>query len=100
METPKSSADFRKTPRPPQNKAFAMNQNYMMGESNVQEFKKYPEFQSVEHSTRTCLMYAAAYTSTMLERIKNEQPDFFDDKDYTEQEITAKINHNMCLEVS
>ena len=47
MEGEKSQ-DFRKTPRAPQEKHFAINENEMTGTSNVERFKKYPEFQDAE----------------------------------------------------
>ena len=47
---------------------------------------------------RICHMYAASYVSTMMLRIKKEEPDFFDDKDYTEEEMGAKIEKNLCLD--
>ena len=70
-----------------------------MGESNVLRFKKYPEFQDAETLARTCQLYAASYSSTMIMRIEKEDPNFFDDKDYTREEIIAKINHNLCLQI-
>jgi HipA-like protein len=36
----------------------------------------------------------------MIMRIEKEDPNFFDDKDYTRAEIIAKVSHNMCLQIS
>ncbi len=61
MEGEKSQ-DFRKTPRAPQEKHFAIHENEMTGTSNVERFKKYPEFQDAETLARTCNLYATSYS--------------------------------------
>jgi phosphoenolpyruvate synthase/pyruvate phosphate dikinase len=96
MEVP---TDFRKTPRQPQDKHFAINMDEMTGESNVQRYRKYPEYQDAEALARTCQLYAASYSQTMIMRIEKEDPNFFDDKEFNREEIIAKISHNMCLQI-
>ena len=100
METPAQPADFRKTIRGPTEKAFSIPLALMTGESNVQKFRKYQDFSEAEDLARTCQMYAAAYTSTMLMRIKKEEPDYFEANGINEMEIKNKIQHNLCLDVN
>lgn len=94
------TADFRKMPREPYTKHFAIHEDELAGYSNKQKFNKYPEFTDAQQLSNTCYIYAQAYTSTMMMRLEKEEPDFFEDKDYTRGEMSSKIIHNLCIDVN
>ena len=47
-----------------------------------------------------CILYATAYTETMLMRAKAEDPDIFAMKGMSKEEMQAHLTHNMCLPYS
>ena len=47
-----------------------------------------------------CMMYAHSYAGTMLLRVLEEQPDFFEDKNITKAEFQAHLENNLCLGMS
>ena len=40
---------------------------------------------------KACLLYAASYSQTMMGRVLEEQPDFFEDKDMKRTEFLAHL---------
>ena len=80
-------ADFRKQERKPEDKAFAFRTDQFLGRTIVDKFKQYPDYVAVDQMSRACLLYASAYTDTMIRRVLKEEPEFFDDKEFTMQEM-------------
>ena len=62
--------------------------------------KKYGRYQDAEVLMRNCMLYAQSYSQTMLNRVVEEQPDFFEEKEMTRSEFAAHLSNNLCLGVS
>ena len=52
---------------------------------------------SAEEDFRRCMLYAQAYTTTMMNRLNNEEPEYFDDKNISKDEFTVHLMSNLCL---
>ena len=73
--------DFsRSPPREPWNKPFAIDGDKMAGHANKMLMNKYPQFKGANQMYNVCMMYAHSYAGTMVLRVLEEQPDFFEDK--------------------
>lgn len=80
-------ADFRKQERKPEDKAFAFRTDQLMGRTLIEKFQQNPDYVAVDQMSRACVLYASAYTDTMIRRILKEEPEFFNDKEFTMQEM-------------
>ena len=49
---------------------------------------------------KMCMLYAHSYAGTMVLRVMEEQPDFFEEKEITQVEFTAHLENNICLGLS
>ncbi len=66
----------------------------------VELYKKDKDYENSMQLHRMCIMYAQAYSDTMLQRLVNEQPDYFEEKGISRSEFTAHLSNNICLPVS
>ena len=53
--------------------------------------EKYPKYKDAAEMHKSCLMYAHSYSATMVLRVLEEQPDFFEDKEITQLEFQAHL---------
>ena len=72
-------------------KPFAYESEQVAGASNGELLKKYSTYQDAEAMQKACLLYATSYSQTMMGRVLEEQPDFFEDKDMKKTEFLAHL---------
>ena len=82
--------------RVPLSKPFSMELNDS-GKSVRESFESHPEFRTTDGLYKKCLIYATAYTETMLSRAKIEDPEIFAVKGMSKPEMQMHLIHNMCL---
>ena len=82
------------------NKPFAIDVNELRGASTVELYKKDKDYEQSMQLHRMCIMYAQAYSDTMIQRLVGEQPEFFEEKGISRAEFTAHLSNNICLPVS
>ena len=92
------STEFsRSPPREAWTKAFAVDSERTRGHANKMLMNNYPEYKAAAQTYQTCMMYAHSYANTMVLRVLEEQPDFFEDKNITKTEFVAHVENNLCL---
>ena len=93
--------EFSRVPeRPGHMKPFALTGAQVGGKSNAEIMNKHYRMGEANELMRTCMLYAQSYSLTMVQRVLDEQPDFFDDKDQTKEEFTAHLQNNLCIGIS
>ena len=60
-------------------------------------YDSYSDYVDVSNLHRSCLVYATAYTETMLSRAKAEDPEIFAMRGMSKHEMQQHLVHNMCL---
>jgi len=45
-------------------------------------------------------MYATAYADTMLQRLSDERPEYFEEKNISREEMMTHLTNNICLPVT
>ena len=88
----------REQERQPHEKAFAMNSSDLQGQKFKLAYGKNKGFMAAEEDFRRGMLYAQAYTTTMMNRLNNEEPEYFDDKNISKDEFTVHLMSNLCLE--
>ncbi len=58
--------------RPANHKPFAIDVNHLRGASTVELYKKDKDYEQSMQLHRMCVMYAQAYSDTMIQRLVNE----------------------------
>ena len=89
----------RKSVREPWDKPFAIQARSITGGTSVEKFNSIPEFKEAENMSKVCYMYANAYAETMITRLLNEEPEYFDDKPVGRHEFSLHLQNNICLPV-
>ena len=89
----------RKSHREPQTKAFAIASSALRGNTAVTRYESIPEYATANTIAQTCMTYAQAYSETMLARLLQEEPDYFEDKGISKSEFSIHLQHNICLGV-
>ena len=67
------------------------------GKSEREAFDKYTRFRATDTLHKKCIVYATAYTETMLTRAKVEDPEIFAVKGMSKHEMQQHLINNMCL---
>lgn len=93
-------AEFTNQERPANTKPFAIASDQLKGKSNVMKYQKYGDYVEAQQLHRMCLVYAQAYSETMLNRLLAEQEDFFEDKQMSREEFSTHLQNNICLPIS
>ena len=62
--------------------------------------KANPYHETAETVYNNCMIYARSYTETMLHRVLEEEPDFFEEKPISKQEFMAHLQNNLCIGAS
>ena len=83
--------------RPSYMKPFSEDPKQMQTASNKEMYDKHPMYKDATRLHKNCLMYAAAYTETMLTRAKAEDPEIFALKGMSKSEMQAHMINNICL---
>ena len=78
-------------------KPFSVDLDNVGGRSVEEAFNKYPQFKATDGLHKKCIVYATAYTETMLTRAKVEDPEIFAVKGMSKQEMQQHLINNMCL---
>ena len=87
--------------RPGNTKYFSVPMENLDGFSKKEKYAKYDNFKAIKEMKHMCMTYAAAYADTMLARLDQEQPEYFQDpENKSRPELTLDIATNMCLKVS
>jgi hypothetical protein len=86
--------------RPANLKAFAVDVDDLKGKSLVEQYNKDPLYVQSKEMHKTCMMYGTAYADTILQRIENEQPDYFSNKGVSRTTMMAHLINNICLPVA
>ena len=82
-------------------KPFNTPYDAMAGATNKELLKKAnPAYEEARKVYDNCMMYAYSYTQTMLNRVLEEEPDFFEDKEISRPEFVAHLQNNLCLGAS
>ena len=100
MSEEEKNSFSRSPPRQGWTKAFAVDSERTRGHANKLLMNKYPEYTAASQNYRACMLYAHSYANTMVIRVLEEQPDFFEDKNITQTEFTAHLENNLCLGMS
>ena len=73
--------------RRPVEKPFSVNLSEVGGKSQREAFESNIQFQATDGLYKKCMMYATAYTETMLVRAKVEDPEIFAVKGMSKHEM-------------
>ena len=87
----------RKQTRAPESKHFSVDRTLLKGRSLVGTYLSHEDFKIAEKLTTTCNIYAQAYTDTMLMRLEEEEPDFFENKGISRREFAVNLALQVCL---
>ena len=90
----------RAADRPQWQQAFSVEGSKMMGASNKEKMTSYPSYKNATDVYNNCMLYARSYAAAMVQRVVEEEPDFFEEKGTTREEFTAHLENNMCLGAS
>ena len=90
----------RAAERVPFTKPFAYESEQVAGKSNGALLRKHQKYAEADALQQACMMYALSYSQTMMIRVLEEQPDFFEEKDMNKTEFLAHLQNNMCLGVT
>ena len=69
----------------------------LTGASTDERYEKYGNWTEQNKLYKNCLIYATAYTETMLTRAKAEDPEVFATKGMSKQEMQVHMVNNICL---
>ena len=72
----------------------------MAGSSNAEKIDSYPAYKNATDVYNNCMLYARSYAAAMVQRVVEEEPDFFEEKATTRTEFQAHLENNMCLGAS
>ena len=79
---------------------FSLNNKQLEGKSITMKYTSYPDFIEANAVHRACIVYATAYTETMLTRAKAEDPEIFAMRGMSKEEMQSHLINNMCLQYS
>ena len=63
----------------------------LKGFSNREITESYPKMKTADELASQCAVYAHSYVETMVLRLLEEQPDFFEDKPINRYEFSAHV---------
>ena len=63
----------------------------LKGFSNREITERYPKMKTANDLAQHCALYAHSYVETMILRLLEEQPDFFEDKPVSRLEFSAHV---------
>ena len=63
----------------------------------MERYDAHKDFKDANELHTKCLVYATAYTETMLTRAQVEDPEIFAMKGMNKSEMQQNMVHNMCL---
>ena len=86
--------------RPPQFKAFAAQKSDLWGASTRDAYDKHWEYRQADDLLNLCMTYSNNYNDTMLDKLEEEQPDFFSSNNINRNELQETLNNNMCVSFS
>ena len=87
VDKEETNTNYLMQERPPVSKPFSMDMSMVGGKSQKEDFDKSPAFKTTDGLFKKCLIYAAAYTETMLTRAKVEDPEIFAVKGMSKSEM-------------
>ena len=90
----------RREQRPSHTKFFAVNENDIKGATMVESYEKDQAFTNAKELHKSCILYATAYADTMLHRVANEEPTYFEDKGISRPELMSHLINNICYPVT
>jgi hypothetical protein len=88
----------RKVNRQPYDKYFSISSLDVSGESNMETFKPYKDYQIKEQTMKACMVYARAYVETAMNRLADADPDFLRNNDISQRELELQLTNNICQE--
>ena len=91
------SNNYLENERDNTNKAFSISHKALVGKSTQEEYEKQGTWMDANYLYKNCLVYATAYTETMLTRAKAEDPEIFATKGMSKAEMQALMVNNMCV---
>ena len=99
MTTDKSTekTDYLLQLRDSESKPFSFNNSILGGKSQKMAYDAYQDYSDASTLHQACVVYATAYTETMLTRAKAEDPEIFAMRGMSKEEMQAHLTHNMCL---
>ena len=99
MSTDKATeqSDYLLHPRDSESKPFSFHNSALAGKSQKMNYDSYGDFKDASTLHQACVVYATAYTETMLTRAKAEDPEIFAMRGMSKGEMQAHLTHNMCL---
>ena len=62
--------------------------------------KRYPKYKDAAELYKVCMLYAQSYSITMVQRVLDEEPTYFEDKEINKDEFQAHLQNNICLGIS
>ena len=65
-----------------------------------EKYESIPEYKDANELSKVCYLYANAYADTMIQRLLNEEPEYFDDKPVDRYEFSIHLQNNICLPVT
>ena len=92
--------DYLVNPRTGDSKPFSFKNAALKGASIKMEYEDDPKFKDAQDLYANCMVYATAYTETMLTRAKAEDPEVFAVKGMSKHEMQTHLVNNMCLPYS
>ena len=83
--------------RSPASKPFALTPDDLDSASRLELYEKSEDFKAAKELHNMCMLYATAYNETMLKRMENEKPEFFEENNINKRLMVAHLTNNMCL---
>ena len=88
----------REQERQPHEKTFALKSSDLLGLKFKFAYSKNKGFMAAEENFKRCMIYAQSYSATMMNRLLQEEPDYFEDKPVSKDEFAVHLMSNLCLE--
>ena len=60
-------------------------------------YDQYHMYKEIKQLHNQCLLYANAYSATLLKRLEGERPEFFEENGITRESLCTQLSHNICL---
>ena len=92
-----AKTDYLLQPRDSESKPFSFTNGQLAGKSQKMAYDSFGEYKDASTLHKACVVYATAYTETMLTRAKAEDPEIFALRGMSKAEMQAHLTHNMCL---
>ena len=68
-------------------KPFSFESDRIAGASNGQILRRYPKYKDAADLYKVCMLYGQSYSLTMVQRVLDEDPTYFEEKGINKDEF-------------